>query len=380
MTDRVEDTVDYAEVCQAIALAAQARSYKTLERLCAVIADRLLHAVRRRERDGEGEQAGAADPAAGRGGLGRGLAGGALSDGGPRWGRRPVLSGLCGATAIAFSAILVKLAKVEPSTAAVFRCFYALPLLAVFAARETRLYGRRPRRDHWIGALAGVLFSADLILWHHSIADVGAGLATVLGNLQVVLVAFAAWAVLGERPERRIVAAVPVVFTGAVMISGVLETGGYGRDPVLGTIYGVLTTLAYSAFLLVLRQINRDVRRPAGPLLDATATSAAVSAVAGALLGEVSLAPSWPAHGWLLLLALTSQVVGWLLISVSLPRLPAALTSVLLLVQPIGSVTLGVLILGEHPSTLQLLGVMVILGGVPGDVEAARTCRRAACA
>ena len=199
-----------------------------------------------------------------------------------------MLAGLLGRTAIAFSAILVQLAKVEPSTAAVFRCLYAVPLLAVLAARETRLYGRRPRRDRWIGAVAGVLFSADLILWHHSIANVGAGLATVLGNLQVVLVAFAAWAVLGERPERRIVAAVPVVFTGAVMISGVLETGGYGRDPVLGTVYGVLTTLAYSAFLLVLRQINRDVRRPAGPLLDATATSAAVSAVAGALLGDVS--------------------------------------------------------------------------------------------
>jgi drug/metabolite transporter (DMT)-like permease len=275
-----------------------------------------------------------------------------------------VLSGLCGATAIAFSAILVKLAKVEPSTAAVFRCLYAVPLLAVLAARETRRYGRRPWRDRWIGAGAGVLFSADLILWHHSIADVGAGLSTVLGNLQVVLVAFAAWAVLGERPERRIVAAVPVVFTGAVMISGVLEAGGYGRDPVLGTIYGVLTTLAYSAFLLVLRQVNRDLRRPAGPLLDATATSAAASAVAGALLGEVSLVPSWPAHGWLLLLALTSQVVGWLLISVSLPRLPAALTSVLLLVQPIGTVALGMAILDERPSGLQLAGVVVVLGGI----------------
>jgi drug/metabolite transporter (DMT)-like permease len=275
-----------------------------------------------------------------------------------------VLAGLLGALTIAFSAILVKLAKVEPSTAAVFRCLYAVPLLALLAAREARLYGRRPRRDHWIGAVAGALFSADLILWHHSIADVGAGLSTVLGSLQVVLVAFAAWAVLGERPERRIVAAVPVVLTGAVMISGVLETGGYGRDPVLGTVYGILTTVAYAAFLLVLRQINRDVRRPAGPLLDATATSAVVSALAGALLGEVDLVPSWPAHGWLLLLALTSQVVGWLLISVSLPRLPAALTSVLLLVQPIGSVALGVVILGEHPSTLQLLGVAVILGGV----------------
>jgi dihydroneopterin aldolase len=41
VTDRVEDTIDYGEVCHEIALVAQQRSYKTLERLCAVIADRL---------------------------------------------------------------------------------------------------------------------------------------------------------------------------------------------------------------------------------------------------------------------------------------------------------------------------------------------------
>jgi dihydroneopterin aldolase len=42
LTDRVDDTVDYAEVCQVVALVAQQRSYRTLERLCAAIADRLL--------------------------------------------------------------------------------------------------------------------------------------------------------------------------------------------------------------------------------------------------------------------------------------------------------------------------------------------------
>ena len=243
-----------------------------------------------------------------------------------------------------------------------FRCAYAVPLLVLLAARESRLYGPRPARDHWIGAVAGVLFSIDLITWHHSIANVGAGLATVLGNLQVVLVAFAAWAVLGERPERRIIVAVPVVFTGAVMISGVLESGGYGRDPVLGTLFGLTTTAAYAAFILVLRQVNRDLRRPAGPLLDATASAAVVSAVAGLVIGDVDLVPAW--HAWLALLALTSQVIGWLLISVSLPRLPAALTSVLLLVQPIGAVALAVIILGEQPSALQLGGTAVILAGI----------------
>jgi dihydroneopterin aldolase len=42
VTDRVEDTVDYADVCQQVALAAQERSYKTLERLCSAVADRMM--------------------------------------------------------------------------------------------------------------------------------------------------------------------------------------------------------------------------------------------------------------------------------------------------------------------------------------------------
>ena len=79
VTDRVEDTVDYGEVCQVIALIAQQRSYKTLERLCAVIADRLASQFGAESVDRQGLQARAADPAAGRGGLRRGLARGALS-------------------------------------------------------------------------------------------------------------------------------------------------------------------------------------------------------------------------------------------------------------------------------------------------------------
>ena len=68
--------------------------------------------------------------------------------------------------------------------------------------------------------------------------------------------------------------------------------------------------------------------------------------------------------GWLICLALTSQVLGWLLISVSLPRLPAALTSVILTVQPVGSVLLGIVLLGEDPSALQLCGAACILTGL----------------
>jgi drug/metabolite transporter (DMT)-like permease len=106
------------------------------------------------------------------------------------------------------------------------------------------------------------------------------------------------------------------------------------------------------------------MQRPAAPLFEATAAATVFALAAGAVIGDLDLAPSWPAHGWLLLLALSSQVVGWLLISVSLPRLPAALTSVLLTVQPVGSVILGVVLLGESPSLLQLAGVAAIFSGI----------------
>ncbi len=252
----------------------------------------------------------------------------------------------------------------SPSTAAVFRCGYALPLLGALALRERRRHGPPPP-GHWrYATAAGAFFAADLILWHHAIGFVGAGLATTLANLQVVLVAAAAWALLGEKPSARIALAVPLVFAGAVLISGVIGEGAYGADPELGAVYGVLTAVAYTGFILVLREMGRDLRRPAGPLFAATLVATAVAAVTGGLLGEVDLAPSWPAHGWLFTLALTSQVLGWLLIAVALPRLPASLTSVVLTVQPVGSVLLGIVLLGEDPAPLQLAGVALIVAGI----------------
>jgi drug/metabolite transporter (DMT)-like permease len=278
--------------------------------------------------------------------------------------RRPGAVAVAGALTIAFSAILVKLADVEPATAAIFRCFYALPALGLLAWMEDRRYGARPLRARRLAIPAGIFFAADLIFWHHAIGDVGAGLATVLGNLQVIVVPFAAWLVLGERVQPRLLAALPLVCSGVVLISGVLETGAYGEHPMRGVLFGFLTGLSYAGFLLVLRQAGADLRRPAGPLFDATAVATVAAVIAGFAIGEADLVPTWPAHGWLIVLALTSQVLGWLLITVSLPRLPAALTSVTLTIQPVGSVLLGVIILGEHPSALQLAGVGCILAGL----------------
>jgi drug/metabolite transporter (DMT)-like permease len=277
--------------------------------------------------------------------------------------RHPALGVLVGAFAICFSGILYRLSEVSPTTGAFFRCLWALPFLWPLALWEDRRLGPRP--PGWRGAawLAGAFFAADLVLWHYAIEEVGAGLATVLGNMQVVIVGLLAWAIFRERPPRGSLYAIPVAMLGIVLISGVLEDGAYGDNPALGAVYGLLTGLAYSGFLLALRRAG-DPRRVAGPLFEATLASAVFTIPIGLALGNLDFTPSLEATFWLIVLALSSQVVGWLLISISLARLPTALTSVLLTLQPLLSVLFAAWIVDERPSPLQLAGAAAILAGL----------------
>ncbi|WP_249009243.1 DMT family transporter [Conexibacter sp. DBS9H8] len=269
-----------------------------------------------------------------------------------------------GAAIIAFSAIFVKLSHASDSTAAIFRCFDASLILVPLAWAEQRRFGPRPWRARRAGLAAGVFFAADLVMWDRAITDVGAGLATVLANVQVILVPLVAWALLREAPGRRVLAALGPVLLGVLLISGVLVHGAYGTAPLAGAALGAGAGLAYVGALLLLRHGGADLSRPVAPLAEMTASATVVAALIGIVLGDARFVPVWPGAAWLALLAVGSQVIGWLAITRSLPRLPAATTSLLLMIQPIGSLLLGALLLGERPSASQLLGVALLLGAV----------------
>jgi drug/metabolite transporter (DMT)-like permease len=279
--------------------------------------------------------------------------------------RNARITAALGALTIAFSGIFVRLSHSSPSTAAIFRCAYALPLLALLALIEDRRFGARALRERRVPLLAGIFFAIDLVLWHHSIEDVGAGLATVLANIQVVAVPLAAWLLLSERPTRRLLSALPFAVVGVVLISGAIDSdAAYGANPTAGAVFGVGAGAAYVGALLLLRRGGADLRRPAGPLFDMTFSATLAAVAIGVVWGPTRFVPSWPSAGWLMLLALTSQVLGWLLITISLPRLPAAVTSLLLMIQPVGSIIFAALILSERPSAIQLGGVLLVLAAV----------------
>jgi drug/metabolite transporter (DMT)-like permease len=274
----------------------------------------------------------------------------------------PRLTAFLGAMAIAFSGVLYRFSGTSPETASFFRCVWGLPILYLAAYMERGSRGPMDRRAVALAAFAGILFAGDLIFWHHTINLVGAGLATVLGNLQVVVVGVAAWLLFGERPTGRTIVALPIILLGVVFIAGVLGGQNYGTDPQLGVLLGAATALSYGGYLLVIRRISG--RRFAGPVAISTTSTAIVSVVVGVALGTLDLTPGWEPMLWLVLLGVSAQAIGYLCISISLPRLPAVVTSIILLSQPVVAVFLAMIILGETPSFGQMLGVVCVIGGI----------------
>ncbi len=277
----------------------------------------------------------------------------------------PRMTAFLGAMSIAFSGVLYRFSDTSPETATFFRCFWGLPILFLAAYVERGPRGPMDRRAVGLAAFAGILFAGDLIFWHHTINLVGAGLATVLGNLQVVVVAVAAWLLFGERPSARTLVALPIILLGVVFIAGVFGgLGGqnYGTNPQLGVLLGFLTALSYGGYLLVIRRISG--RRTAGPVAISTTSTAIVALAVGLGLGTLDLTPGWESMIWLILLGISAQAFGYLFISISLPRLPAVVTSIILLSQPVVAIGLAMVILGETPSPAQLIGVACVIGGI----------------
>jgi drug/metabolite transporter (DMT)-like permease len=277
----------------------------------------------------------------------------------------PVWLAAVGALCLSASAILFTLAAVPPVAAAFYRCALPLPVLAALAVIEQRRLGPRPLISRAWALLAGLFFAINIVWWIHAIADLGAGPATVLGNLQVLFVAALAWPILRERPDRRIMAGLPVVLVGVVLVSGMVGTGaGTGAHPLAGVVFGLGTSATYACFLLIMRQTASDRRHVAGQLFDATAGAAVGALLLGLAFGGLHLAIPPRSLAWLLVLTLTGGIVGWLLITWSLPRMPAALSALVLLLEPAGALALADLTLGQRPSALQVAGAVLVCGGV----------------
>ena len=283
--------------------------------------------------------------------------------------RRTMIMALAGATVISFAPLLYIRSDTTALTGAFYRMFYALPILGLLVLISKK-EDPRDSNSRWLAFGAGVLLAIDFAGYHSAIDYIGSGIATMIGNSQVIIVTLVSWWLFGERPNRFILLSLPMVMIGLLLISGIWDDDPFGDDPVKGVIGGMIAAVFYSSFLIAYRQSNRI----GGP-----AVNAQFDATAGATLGILILGTmpptslgieaidhsiTWPNHGWLLLLAISCQVIGWIAITYALPRLPAAHTSFAVLLQPVLTIVWGVIILNESPSLQQTAGMILIFSAI----------------
>ena len=284
--------------------------------------------------------------------------------------RRTMLIALAGAVAISFSPVFYVYSNTNPSTGAFFRMLYALPAL-VLLAYLVRKSDTRSSRTRWTAFGAGLILAPDMLSYHSSMIFIGIGIATLIGNSQVIIVTLASWKLFGEKPNKAILISLPIVIIGLALISGIADTDPYGEDPIKGVVFGTMAAFFYSSFLILFRYSNRELAPSSSVQLDATAGAALGLLVLGLLplssiaIEPLELQPTWPGHGWLIVLAMLCQVAGWLAIAHALPRLPAAHTSFAVLLQPILTLVWGYVILHqEGHSQNQVIGIFLVLAAI----------------
>jgi drug/metabolite transporter (DMT)-like permease len=271
---------------------------------------------------------------------------------------------LAGAVLISFAAVFVSLSGVAPAPAAFYRLVIGAVALMGFAVLRRERLRLEPRFVIYV-LLAGLAFAADLVIWHLSIYRVGPGIATLLPNFQVVLMTLAGWLIWRERLTPRIAVAIGVAVVGLVLLLMAAPQAGHGRF-MAGIGYGLGAAVAYTAYLLFLRLAGSSTSRKA-PAFFIGSVSVVAAVGAGlwiVLRGESFVVPFGMAWVWLAFYGLGCQALGWLLISTGLPRVPAALAGLLLLLQPTLTFAWDHLIFGRRFTLLELAGAALALIGL----------------
>lgn len=269
-----------------------------------------------------------------------------------------------GAVLISFAAVFVKLAHVGPTTAGFYRMAVGgIVLLALVAARRERVWMGRAALGFPLAA--GVCFSLDLFFWHKSIHLVGPGLATILANFQVFLLAGYGALALRERLSWRLAVAIPLALMGLFLLVGV-DWSQLPRGYRWGVALGLLTAASYGTFLLVLRAGQaRPERLGSIPnLMVVCFVTAALLGAAAPAEGESLAVPDATTGLVLVAYGVTAQVVGWLLISRGLPHVEAGRAGLMLLLQPALAFVWDVLFFARPTDVADVAGATLALGAI----------------
>ena len=258
---------------------------------------------------------------------------------------------LAGNIALSIGAMLVRLADTGPTASAFWRMTLAAPVLLFFAWRETG--GRAPARSAiLIAAAAGIFFAFDLAAWHIGILQTKVANATLFGNCASLLLVI--WGIFLTRtlPRGWQALAIVLAFAGSALLMG--QSYELSPDYLVGDLLSLLAGVLYTGYVILMQRVRGTIG-PWSALSIASLVCPPILLTTAFALGETIMPQNWTP---LILLALTSQIVGQGLMIWSLPRFTPLVIGLTLLIQPAIAALAGWLAFGE------LLGPVDMLGGV----------------
>lgn len=272
---------------------------------------------------------------------------------------------LAGGIALGFGAIFMRLSDVGPIASAFWRMALAAPLLWCWAGATRRQDVATGRRIEFTRALlwAGLCFGGDMAFWHLSLHYTTVSNATLLTNAAPILIAVWLWCVRRVRFGPVFIAGMWTATIGAVLLVAPDLFSHLGSGRVLGDVLGLISAVFYAAYQLVIKDA-RDQYSTAR-LMAWSTTITGLTLLPLALLSPEPFLPQTASGWWPLLgLALLAQIGGQTVIAFASAHLPASLSSVSLLIQPLTATIGAWLIFAEAIGPLQRLGGALLIAGI----------------
>ncbi len=266
-----------------------------------------------------------------------------------------------GAVLISLSPVWVKLVEVSSTTSGFYRAAFGAAGLCIYLLVTRRRMSFS--RSMWgLLLLATVFFSLDLWFWHRSINYIGPGLSTLLANFQVFVMMFAGVVLLRQPPRAAQLIAVPLALLGLALIVG-LDWSSLSADYRAGVIFGLLTAVAYSSYLLTMRSIRSEAVDRL-PTREVAIVSIGVAIMLGGsawVEGESLAIPTMTDAGWLLAYGLLSHALGLMFIASSLPQVTTTEAGLALLLQPTLSFVWDVVFFARPMTPTEIAGAAIAL-------------------
>ncbi len=269
---------------------------------------------------------------------------------------------LAGGCAIAFAPIFVRLADTGPVASAFWRCALAAPLLWAWAfhVRAAEPAGVRVPPMALLGA--GLFFAADLGVWHFSILFTSVANSTLLANLAPIFVTLAGWLIWRQAFTRTFLVGMVVAIAGMFVLVG--PNFAVGGTRLLGDALGALTGAFYAGYMLSIK-VARDAGASTAKLMAWSTTITALVLLPVALLAPQPFLPASAGGWWVVVgLAIVTQILGQGIIAYAFAHLPASLSSVSLLIQPVMAALFAWILFGEAIGPYQFVGGAIVLAGI----------------